>query len=223
MSALNRTKGALIFPDYTDAERAVDRAIHFLGVPMGVIAGLIIFAAAVRHGGDTLVVTVGIYVAGLIGMLGASAAYQLTPSSLKKERLRRLDRAMIFVMIAGTYTPFSANVLLGRGGIWLCSVLWTLAAVGIFITLKYPRRFERAMMGLYLAMGWMLVVLLHYAFTLLLGVSLALLLAGGVAYTVGAVIQSIPRLKFHNPIWHGLILVAAACQYEAIWLQLLGK
>jgi hemolysin III len=130
---------------------------------------------------------------------------------------------MIFVMIAGTYTPIAANVLSGRGGISLCAVLWTLAAVGIFITLKYPRRFERAMFALYLAMGWMLVVLLHYAFSVLLPVALALLFAGGIAYTTGAVIQSIPRLKFHNPIWHALILVAASCQYEAIWLQLLGK
>ena len=223
MSTLNRTKGPLIFPNYTDAERAVDRAIHFIGVPLGVIAGLILFIGAARHGGLTLVTTVAIYVAGLIGMLAASAAYQLTPSSLKKERLRRLDRAMIFVMIAGTYTPIAANMLSGRGGISLCAVLWTLAAVGIFITLKYPRRFERAMFALYLAMGWMLVVLLHYAFSVLLPVALALLFAGGIAYTTGAVIQSIPRLKFHNPIWHALILVAASCQYEAIWLQLLGK
>jgi hemolysin III len=223
MTTLNRTKGALIFPDYTNAERAADRAIHFVGVPLGVIAGVVLLIAAALHGGATLTATIAIYVIGLIGMLVASAAYQLTPSSLKKERLRRVDRAMIFVMIAGTYTPFAANVLFGRGGIWLCVTLWTLAAVGIYITLKYPRQFERAMMGLYLAMGWMLVVLLHYAFTLLLPVSLALLLAGGIAYTVGAVINSIPRLKFHNPIWHGLILIAASCQYEAIWLQLLGK
>jgi len=223
MPALNRTKGALTFPDYTDAERAADRAIHFLGVPMGVIAGFILFIAAAVHGGATLVVSVGIYVAGLIGMLSASAAYQLTPSSLKKERLRRLDRAMIFVMIAGTYTPFAANVLYGRGGVSLCATLWVLAAVGIFVTLKYPRRFERSMFGLYLAMGWMLVVFVHYAFAALAPVALALLFSGGLAYTIGAVIQSIPRLKFHNPIWHGLILVAASCQYEAIWLQLLGR
>jgi hemolysin III len=223
MPTLNRSKAALTFPDYTDAERAADRTIHIIGVPLGIIAGLVLLAAAIIHGGAVLSLTIAIYVAGLIGMLTASAAYQLAPSSLKKEKLRRLDRAMIFVMIAGTYTPISANVLLNRGGIWLCIAQWGLAAAGIFVTLKYPRQFERPLFALYLAMGWMLVILLHEAATLLYPITLTLIIAGGIAYTIGAIIQSIPRLKFHNPIWHALILIAASCQYEAIWLQLLGS
>ena len=128
---------------------------------------------------------------------------------------------MIFVMIAGTYTPISVMVLFRGFGVQLCLLLWALAAVGIFMTLRYPRRFERAMLGLYLGMGWMLLVLIHYAFTLLAPNVLALLIGGGVAYTVGAVIQT-TRLKFHNPVWHTLILVAAALQYAAISLQLTG-
>ena len=104
----------------------------------------------------------------------------------------------------------------------MCVVLWALAGVGIFFTLRFPRRFERMILGLYLAMGWMLLVLIHYCFTLLRAEVMALILLGGGAYTVGAVIQSFPAIKFHNPIWHGLILVAASCQYAAIGLQLLG-
>jgi hemolysin III len=223
MPTLNRAKGALTFPDYTDAERAADRTIHLIGVPLGITAGLILLGAVIMHGGAVLTLTIALYVAGLIGMLTASAAYQLAPSSLKKEKLRRLDRAMIFVMIAGTYTPISANVLLGRGGIVLCIAQWALAAAGIFVTLKYPRQFERPLFALYLAMGWMLVILLHNAAGLLFPITLTLIVAGGIAYTIGAIINSIPRLKFHNPIWHALILVAASCQYEAIWLQLLGR
>jgi hemolysin III len=223
MPSLARAKDALNFPNYTDAERAADRTIHIIGVPLGITAGLIMLARALFHGGTIISLSIAIYVAGLIGMLTASAAYQLTPSSHKKEKLRRLDRAMIFVMIAGTYTPISANILLNRGGIWLCATQWALAAAGIFITLRFPRRFERLMFTLYLAMGWMLIILLHEAATLLLPATLALIIAGGIAYTTGAIIQSITRIKFHNPIWHALILVAASCQYEAIWLQLLGR
>ena len=215
-------KGALVFPDYTNAERAADRVIHFIGVPLGVAAGLLLMAQAVIHGGAVLVASIAIYVFGLIGMLGSSAAYQLSPPGRRKEKLRRLDRAMIFVMIAGTYTPLSANVLYGRGGVWLCAVLWALAAVGIFITLRFPRRFENAMLALYLAMGWMVLLLIRDCFALLCAAVMALIFTGGAAYTVGAVIQSFPRLKFHNPIWHGLILIAASCQYTAIALQLLG-
>jgi len=215
-------RGALIFPDYTNAERAADRVIHFIGVPLGVAAGVFLLAQAALHGGAVLLASIAVYVFGLIGMLGSSAAYQLSPPGRRKEKLRRLDRAMIFVMIAGTYTPVSANVLYGRGGLILCAVLWALAAAGIFVTLRFPRRFERMILGLYLAMGWMLLVLIHYCFTLLRAEVMALILLGGGAYTVGAVIQSFPAIKFHNPIWHGLILVAASCQYAAIGLQLLG-
>jgi len=215
-------KGALVFPDYTNAERAADRVIHCIGVPLGVAAGLLLLARAALHGGAVLVASIAIYVFGLIGMLGSSAAYQLSAPGRRKEKLRRLDRAMIFVMIAGTYTPLSANVLYGRGGVWLCAVLWALAALGIFITLRFPRRFEGAMLALYLAMGWMVLLLIRDCFALLSAPVMVLIFTGGAAYTVGAVIQSFPKIKFHNPIWHGLILVAASCQYAAIGLQVLG-
>jgi len=215
-------KGALVFPDYTNAERAADRVIHFIGVPLGVVAGFLLLAQAGLHGGAVLFTSIAVYVFGLIGMLGSSAAYQLSPPGRRKEKLRRLDRAMIFVMIAGTYTPLSANVLYGRGGVWLCALLWALAAAGIFVTLRFPRRFENAMLALYLAMGWMVLLLIRDCFALLSAAVMALIFTGGAAYTVGAVIQSFPNIKFHNPIWHGLILVAASCQYAAIALQLLG-
>jgi hemolysin III len=223
MTAAQRVKDYLVFPDYSDAERIADRVVHYIGVPLGIVAAFVILAMGLAHGGAVLAGSIAIYAFGLVGMLTSSAAYQLAPNGLRKERLRRLDRAMIFVMIAGTYTPISANVLLGRGGILLCAVQWGLAAVGIFFTLKYPRRFEGALLGLYLAMGWLLVVLFRYAFAVLQPLTMALILAGGIAYTIGAVINSLPRIKFHNPIWHGLILVAASCQYEAIVWQLLGS
>jgi hemolysin III len=216
------SQGALEFHDYTAAELAADRVIHIIGVPLGAVAGAVLMVQAVLHGGAVLIAAVAVYVFGLIGMLGSSAAYQLTPPGRRKELLRRLDRAMIFVMIAGTYTPISANVLYGRGGVILCAVQWALAAAGIFVTLKFPRRFERLLLVLYLAMGWLLLVLIHYCFDLLRMDALVLIFAGGVAYSVGAVIVSLPRIKFHNPVWHALILVAASCQYAAIGLQLLG-
>jgi len=206
------------FPNYSRLERIADAIVHCIGVPLGLAAAALLVA---RSLGQADIFVVAVYAAGLIGMLGASALYQLCPPGLVKERLRRLDRAMIFVMIAGTYTPISVMVLYRGFGVQLCLALWAMAAVGIFMTLRYPRRYERAMMGLYLAMGWMLLVLIRYAFTLLAPGVLALILGGGVAYTVGAVVQG-TRLKFHNPIWHALILVAAALQYAAISLQLTG-
>ena len=208
------------FPVYSRAERVADAIVHSIGVPLGLLAAVLLMHRAWLHGVvDSTVVAV--YATGLVGMLGASAAYQLSPPGLLKERLRRLDRAMIFVMIAGTYTPISTTVLYGRFGLTLCLLLWALAASGIFLTLRYPRRFERATLVLYLAMGWMLLVLIRDCFSLLAPAALALIIAGGIAYTIGAVVQA-TGLKFHNPLWHVLVLIAAALQYAAISLQLTG-
>ncbi len=211
-----------MFPSYTAAERAVDRLIHIIGVPLGVLAGAWLLVRTALQANTIPTLTVAVYVFGLAGMLVASAAYQLTAPSAVKERLRRLDRAMIFVMIAGTYTPFSSTVLYAHGGLWLCLLLWALAGAGIFVTLRYPRRFERVILVLYLAMGWMLLALIRDCFAVLSFTVMALIVAGGIAYTAGAVIQA-TRLKFHNPIWHALILAAASCQYAAISLQLTGR
>ncbi len=208
------------FPAYSRAERVADAIVHVTGVPLGLFAAALLLRRAWPHGPvDSFVVAV--YAIGLVGMLAASAAYQLSPPGLLKERLRRLDRAMIFVMIAGTYTPISTTVLYGRFGLTLCLSLWCLAAIGIFLTLRYPRRFERVTLVLYLAMGWMLLVLIRYCFVLLAPAALALIVAGGIAYTIGVVVQG-TGVKFHNPLWHVLVLIAAALQYAGISLQLTG-
>jgi hemolysin III len=213
----------LVFPSYTKAERVADRVIHYIGVPLGIVAAIWLLVRAAGHDSVLLLVSTAIYAVGLVGMLASSAAYQLTKPGLLKEYLRRLDRAMIFVMIAGTYTPFSTAVLYGKGGLWLCAVLWALAATGIFLCLKYPRRFERTTMALYLAMGWMMLVSIHECFVLMSSAVFGLVVAGGIIYTIGAVVQGLPKLKFHNPIWHALILLAAALQYAAVSLAITGS
>jgi hemolysin III len=213
--------GALSFPNYTAAERAADRVIHCIGVPLSIAAAAVLaYRSLGMHAAVTI--SIAVYLFGLVGMVGASAAYQLSAPGIAKERLRRLDRAMIFVMIAGTYTPLSVTAFRPQGGIWLCVLLWALAAIGIFFSTVYPRRFERVLLGVYLIMGWMLLAMLRECYTALSHPIFTLIVAGGIVYTVGVVIQSQPRIKFHNPIWHGLILCAASLHYAAISLKLTG-
>jgi hemolysin III len=214
--------GALSFPSYTVAERAADRVIHCIGVPLSIAAALLLLYRSSVLATGAVTASVAIYVFGLVGMVASSAAYQLSAPGIPKERLRRLDRAMIFVMIAGTYTPLSVNAFRAEGGAWLCGLLWAFAAVGVFISLAYPRRFERPMLVVYLAMGWMVLGRIRECFAVLPHTIIALIIAGGVVYTVGVIIQSQPRIKFHNPIWHALILCAASLHYAAISLNLTG-
>ncbi len=157
-----------------------------------------------------------VYAAGLIGMLSASALYNLARPGPLKARLRRLDHAMIFVMIAGTYTPFALIALPPRTGIPLCVASWTVGIAGVVLKLVRPNRHGRISLFLYLGMGWMILpVLGPLAAAVPLGV-LVLLLAGGVVYSLGAFVHAHGRLPFHNPVWHAMVCVAAALHLAAV-------
>jgi hemolysin III len=203
------------FPSYTAAETTADRALHLLAVPaaIGAFGWLILTTAATADIGK--IVAQDVYGIALIGMLSASAAYNLSRASRTKELLRRLDRAMIFVMIAGTYTPFILFAFPQRGPV-LCLPVWSLAAIGIALTVAFPRRCELLLLALYLGMGWMVLGMGRGIFDHLPNPVLSLLLAGGVAYSVGAIIHARGRLPFHNVIWHALVVLGAGLHWAAI-------
>ena len=156
-----------------------------------------------------------VYSIGLVGMFAASAAYNLVSHVGVKEILRRLDHAAIFVMIAGSYTPF-ALVVGGRTGHMLLAAVWAIAAVGVAIKLRYPRRFDKLSVLLYLSQGWIVLLALDSITAALSNRALYLLVAGGVVYTVGVAFHLMERLRFHNVIWHIFVLGGAACQFVAI-------
>jgi hemolysin III len=204
------------FPTYTRAEHGLDSAVHLIGVPAAMVA-VVWLLAGVRGAASTrLIASLAVYAVGLIGMLGSSAAYHLTRPGPAKDLLRRADHAMIYVMIAGSYTPLGLNVLEAPGGVLLCAAIWALAAVGIALKLAFPRRFERLSLALYLGMGWAVVSMIGPLIRDLPRLSLELLLAGGVVYSLGAVIYTRHNLKFHTVAWHALVLVAAGLHLAAL-------
>jgi hemolysin III len=211
------TQFAHRFPTYTTAERAVDGAVHAVGVPAGVIAASWLVAAAVQTEGTRVIITLLIYAIGLVGMLSASAAYNLARPGRLKAWLQRTDHAMIFVMIAGSYTPFALNALDEPDGVILCVVVWVAAAAGIGLKLlAEPHRFERLSLGLYLGMGWLVVGMLRSFIERLPHDSLLLLVAGGLVYSIGAVVHAIGRVPYHNAAWHVLVLVGAGMHLAAL-------
>jgi hemolysin III len=204
-----------MFPVYSAAERAADRIIHIAGLaaaPVGIGWLLLRLGSA-----NTLqVAAIVIYSAGLIGMLSASAGYNLVPASRLKAWLRRIDQSMIYVMIAGSYTPFALIGLGPHTGGTLCLLIWSLAACGIALNLAFGHRFEAAGLALYLAMGWLVLFYIRALIAAVPGVVLVLLVAGGVIYSIGMAIHATARIKFHNPIWHAMVAVAAALHLVAI-------
>ena len=204
------------FPVYTAGERAADAIVHALGVIAGLVGAFWLLTVTAGRVSAAEMGSLIAYGAGLVGMLTASAAYHLTLPGRRKERLRRLDHSMIYVMIAGSYTPFTVNRLDGGTGLALCAAVWAVAAFGVGLKLLYPFRFERLSFALYLGLGWAVLSVAEPLWRSLAPSTLLLLAVGGIVYTVGAVIHTMERLPYHVPVWHALVVVAASCHFAAV-------
>ncbi|MBX9701232.1 MAG: hemolysin III family protein, partial [Acetobacteraceae bacterium] len=158
----------------------------------------------------------GAYAVGLIGMLACSALYNAAPPGPRRALLRRLDHAAIFAMIAGTYTPVTLLAIGGAWGAALFGLVWAGAIGGAALKLLAPARFERAAVFAYLALGWAGAVAAHKLAEALPPWPLALLLAGGLLYSLGVIAHLRTRLRYHAAIWHGCVVAAAACHYLVI-------
>jgi hemolysin III len=201
---------------YTRAERIADATIHLLGVPAGIAAMVSLLWMATYQDSVKIYVACAVYGAGIVSMLGLSAAYNLLGQHPWKEILRRLDHAAIFVMIAGSYTPVALLNLERSLAVTLLGIVWSIALVGIAIKLRYPRRFERLSIGLYLLQGWTILLAIRPMLDATPPTSLILLGVGALLYTVGVVFHLSVRLPFHNAIWHGLVLAGAGCHFAMI-------
>ena len=202
--------------EFAARELAADRVIHLLGIALGVTGAIaIVVVAAVMRRLDELP-PILIYAAGLLAMLGCSAAYNMFRTSRWRDWLRRFDHAAIFAMIAGTYTPFTLLGLKGAWSISLTAVIWAVAGIGIAIKLLKPQRIETVSIALYLALGWIGVVAAGPFMAAFDPVTLSLLAAGGILYSSGVVFHLWHRLPYQNAIWHGFVLAAAAVHYAAV-------
>ncbi|MCA1939431.1 MAG: hemolysin III family protein [Caenispirillum bisanense] len=207
------------FPDYTRAERIADAVVHLVGVPLGVLAAVRLLWVAGQNADAPVIASLAVYAAGLIGMLTASALYNLAPVGRAKAIFRRIDHAMIFVMIAGTYTPFVVNALGGGLGTMLAVIVWSGAVTGVVLKIGFPRMSERLSLALYLGLGWVMVVAIEPLARSVAPTTFWLLVAGGLVYTVGTVLHVWERLPFNNAGWHIAVLGGAACHFAAVILE----
>ncbi len=138
------------------------------------------------------------------------------PPNVARELLRRFDHAAIFLMIGGTYTPFTTSGLLGSWSRAMTIAIWAIALLGVSLKLVFPRRLDGPSVILYLMLGWIGLIALRPLLTSLDPVTVILLGVGGVFYSVGVGFHLWQRLKFQNAFWHGFVLFAAACHYVAV-------
>jgi hemolysin III len=200
---------------YDRAEIIADGVVHAIGVGLGLIGAVTIVAIAVKMQRID-VAPILVYVIGLVAALALSAAYNMWPVSPAKWVLRRFDHSAIYLLIAGTYTPFLAQMKNVVASASLGIGVWSSAVVGIALKLALPGRFDRLAVVLCLLLGWSGVIAYESLASAIPSSSLWLLAIGGVLYSLGTLFHLWQRLRFHNAIWHGFVLLAASCHYSAI-------
>ncbi|GAA3848219.1 hemolysin III family protein [[Pseudomonas] carboxydohydrogena] len=201
---------------YDRAELIADSIVHVTGLSLGLIAATVLIVLAGIYASTLNLVTTAIYAVGLIAMLAFSAVYNLWPVSPVKWVLRRFDHSAIYVLIAATYTPFLAQMADRRLGFLLIGGVWSVALIGIALKVFYPGRFDKLAVVLYLALGWSGVMAYDSIAASLSSTTLWLIAIGGVLYSAGVIFHAWERLRFQNAIWHGFVLLAAACHYSAV-------
>ena len=198
------------------AERRADALVHVVGVTLGIAACLALAIVASPNAGLAVLVSLAVYAAGLMAMLGCSAVYNIAGHDPRRAFWRRLDHAAIFVMIAGTYTPFAAIAIGGTWGTGLLVFVWTVALAGMVLKLLHPGWLETLSIAAYLLLGWTVLVAIDRLIAAVSLRALVLLVAGGILYSVGIIFYRWDGLPYNRAIWHGFVLAAAACQYVAV-------
>nr|WP_246777323.1 hemolysin III family protein [Microvirga sp. VF16] len=200
---------------YDRAELWADGIVHGLGIVLGLIAVAVLVISILPDPSPSELIPALIYSVGMMTVLVISAAYNMWPISPVKWWLRRFDHAAIYVLIAGTYTPFLTRMGSALTPQILMIVVWVASLIGILLKVALPGRFDRLSIGLYLLIGWSGVVLWDHILALPTA-TLGLLVAGAVLYTVGVIFHIWDSLRFQNAIWHAFVLVATACHYGAV-------
>ncbi|HJT97954.1 MAG TPA: hemolysin III family protein, partial [Rhodanobacteraceae bacterium] len=205
---------------YSASEELASSVIHGIGIVLS-IAGLAVLAAHAAPGGDARhIASVGVYGTTLILLYTASTLYHGVPIERAKPLLRQLDHAAIFLLIAGTYTPFTLITLEGPWGWSLFAIVWTIALVGMYLVTRRSER-RAPVIALYVGLGWIGLVAIGPLVRNLPPGGLWLLFGGGVCYTLGVPFYLSRRIPFNHALWHLFVLGGSVLQFFAVLLYVL--
>ncbi|WP_292125798.1 hemolysin III family protein [Brevundimonas sp.] len=201
-------------------ERLADLIVHLTGLALALVGGGMLLGLAIGFGHIGRLTAAAIYAVGLLTMLGLSTAYNFAAARFQP-LLRRFDHAGIFVMIAGSYTPFTTQHLTGAWAWGMTAAVWTTAVVAAAAKLLLPGLGKGFWILIYLALGWVMVIAIQ-PFMQSLGLAPLILLAiGGLLYSVGVVFYANKAMRYRRAIWHGHVVAAAAVHWVAVLLAVL--
>ena len=204
---------------YTAGEEIAHALTHGVGIVLAIAGLTVMVARATLYGNAWHIVGAAIFGATLVLMYTASTLYHSIPGKTlprTKKVLRVVDHSSIYLLIAGSYTPFTLVTLNGPWGWSLFATVWTLALVGVVFKVFATGRYEKLSLAIYLGMGWCVVVAIKPLLRSLETGGLVLMLLGGLSYTGGVAFYVWERLRYHHAIWHGFVLGGSVLQYFAV-------
>lgn len=206
---------------YTKAEEIANSISHGIGFILGIVGLVLLLVQAIGSGANAMAITsYSLYGGSMILLFLASTLYHAIPHRAAKRWLKIVDHCAIYLLIAGTYTPFlliELNSPLARG---LMAVIWILALAGILFKLAFAHRFKILSLITYLTMGWLSLIVIYQLAMRLPAAGITLLALGGIVYTLGVIFYVCKRIPYNHAIWHAFVLGGSACHFFAIYLYL---
>jgi len=206
---------------YSPLEERVNIVSHAIGLVLSVAALVFLLVRASLYGNAWHVVSAGIFGVSLISLYAASTFYHSAKDPKLRSRLRIVDHATIFVLIAGTYTPFTLVTLNGSTGWIIFGASWGMALTGITLKLFFTGKYDVISTVIYVFMGWIIVFAITPLINNLSSSGLFWLIAGGIAYTTGAILYSIKKIKFNHAIFHMFVLLGSLCHFISVYFYVL--
>ena len=197
-------------------EEIANSVSHGLGLLAALAAAPVLIVAAVHRGGAMGIIGATVFASTVVLLYLASALYHALPPTRAKRVFQVLDHGAIFLLIAGTYTPFTLGVLRGAWGWSLLGFVWSLALVGVIFKAVAGVRHPKFSLGLYLAMGWVVLIAVKPLWLVMPAAGLFWLAAGGIAYTAGVAFFAADHVRYSHFVWHLFVLAGTACHFIAV-------
>ena len=207
--------------EYSPRQEKLNIISHGIGFVLSIVALILLVIQATVFGNIWHIVSVSIFGVSLIVLYAASTLYHSAKRKTLRNRLKIFDHSAIYVLIAGTYTPFTLVTLSGTIGWIIFGVSWALALIGITLKIFFTGRYNLLSTIMYVLMGWIIVFAINPLIDNLPLAGVYWLIAGGVAYTIGAVLFSIERIKFNHAIFHVFVLIGSFCHFYSVLFYVL--
>ena len=211
---MDKTIKTVFYPPF---EEKINVVSHGIGIIMSIIASIFLIIKGVENNNAINLFGYIVYGVSLILLYSASTIYHNSKTESVRRKLNVFDHASIYVLIAGTYTPYSLITLNGTTGWIVFGIIWSLAISGVILKLFFIGKYNILSTSMYVIMGWLMIIAVKPMAENLSKEGLLWLLVGGISYTIGAVLYSIKKIKFNHAIFHVFVLIGSMCHFISIY------